>query len=96
MELYRSNLRRPRFSLAEVAGLVAAVAVAFRWPIHLRVSGHVPVPRWRMGGLTALLDKPWQPAAVLMAMRVNPSRCDRTCARGRRPWESTCWVWHSG
>jgi hypothetical protein len=35
MELYRSRLRRPRFHLAEVAGLVAALAVALRWPILL-------------------------------------------------------------
>jgi hypothetical protein len=33
MELYRSQLRRPRLSLAEVAGFIAAVALAFRWPI---------------------------------------------------------------
>jgi hypothetical protein len=35
MELYRSHLRRPRFNLAEVAGLVVAVAVALRWPFLL-------------------------------------------------------------
>jgi hypothetical protein len=35
MHLYRSRLRRPRFNLAEVAGLVAAVAFAFRWPVLL-------------------------------------------------------------
>jgi hypothetical protein len=35
MELDRSRLRRPRFTLAEVAGLVAAVALAVRWPILL-------------------------------------------------------------
>jgi hypothetical protein len=35
MELYRSRLRRPRFTLADVAGLIGAVALAFRWPILL-------------------------------------------------------------
>jgi phage shock protein PspC (stress-responsive transcriptional regulator) len=35
MQLYRSRLRRPRFTLAEVAGLVAGVALALRWPILL-------------------------------------------------------------
>jgi hypothetical protein len=35
MEPYRTRLRRPRFHLAEVAGLVAAVAIALRWPILL-------------------------------------------------------------
>jgi hypothetical protein len=33
MELYRSQFRRPRLTLAEVAGLIAAAALAFRWPI---------------------------------------------------------------
>jgi phage shock protein PspC (stress-responsive transcriptional regulator) len=33
MELYRSRLRRPRFTLAEIAGFVAGVAMALRWPI---------------------------------------------------------------
>jgi phage shock protein PspC (stress-responsive transcriptional regulator) len=35
MQLSRSRLRRPRFTLAEVAGLVAGVALALRWPILL-------------------------------------------------------------
>jgi hypothetical protein len=35
MEWYRSHLRRPRFNLAEIAGLVVAVAVALRWPFLL-------------------------------------------------------------
>jgi hypothetical protein len=33
--LFQSRLRRPRFTLAEVGGLVAATAVAFKWPILL-------------------------------------------------------------
>ena len=33
MELYRSRLRKPRFTLAEVAGLVAGVALAMRFPV---------------------------------------------------------------
>ena len=33
MELARSRLRRPRFTLAEIAGLIAGVALALRWPI---------------------------------------------------------------
>jgi hypothetical protein len=36
MDWYRSHLRRPRFNVAEVAGLIAAVWVAFHWP-HLLV-----------------------------------------------------------
>jgi phage shock protein PspC (stress-responsive transcriptional regulator) len=35
VQLYRSRLRKPRFTLAEVGGFVAAFAVAFRWPILL-------------------------------------------------------------
>ncbi len=35
MELYRSHLRKPRFTLAEVVGLIVAVALALRWPILL-------------------------------------------------------------
>ena len=35
MEWYRSHLRRPRFNLADLAGLVVAVAVALRWPLLL-------------------------------------------------------------
>ncbi len=35
MGLFRSHLQSPRFTLAEVAGLIAAVAIAFRWPILL-------------------------------------------------------------
>jgi hypothetical protein len=35
MDWYRSHLRRPRFNLADIAGLVVAVAVALRWPFLL-------------------------------------------------------------
>jgi hypothetical protein len=35
MEILQSRLRRPRFSLAELAGLVAGAALALRWPILL-------------------------------------------------------------
>jgi phage shock protein PspC (stress-responsive transcriptional regulator) len=35
MELLRSRLRRPRFTLAEITGVVAMLAVAFRWPIFI-------------------------------------------------------------
>jgi hypothetical protein len=35
LEFYQSHLRRPQFSLAEVAVLVAAVAAALRWPVLL-------------------------------------------------------------
>lgn len=35
MELYRSRLRRPRFTLAQVGAFIAALAMALRWPILL-------------------------------------------------------------
>jgi hypothetical protein len=35
MQLYRSRLRRPRFTLAEVLGLIVAVALALKWPIFV-------------------------------------------------------------
>ncbi len=33
MELLQSRLRRPRFTLAEIAGVVALLAVTLRWPV---------------------------------------------------------------
>jgi phage shock protein PspC (stress-responsive transcriptional regulator) len=35
VKLFQSRLRRPRFTFAEVGGLVGATAVAFKWPILL-------------------------------------------------------------
>jgi hypothetical protein len=35
MELFRSQFRRPRFSLIEMAAAVVTVAVAFKWPVLL-------------------------------------------------------------
>ena len=38
MELYRSQLRRPRFTIAQIAALIAIVALVFRWPILILPS----------------------------------------------------------
>jgi hypothetical protein len=35
MELIRSNLRRPHFSLAEIIGWIAAFGIALRFPLLL-------------------------------------------------------------
>jgi hypothetical protein len=35
MELFRSNLRRPRLSLAEVMVCIATLGIALKWPVFL-------------------------------------------------------------
>jgi hypothetical protein len=35
MDLLKSNIRRPRFSLAEVISWIAALGIALKWPLLL-------------------------------------------------------------